>query len=54
MNLFASQFHLPLRAEGCDEFQGYYCRPPLEEPELMRFLGEERANRGQTTITAGR
>ena len=49
------QFDL-LRAEGCDEFQGYYCRPPLEEPELLRFLVEERArharmavNRGQTT-----
>jgi EAL domain-containing protein (putative c-di-GMP-specific phosphodiesterase class I) len=34
-----------LRAEGCDEFQGYYCRPPLEEAELMEFLAEERANR---------
>jgi EAL domain-containing protein (putative c-di-GMP-specific phosphodiesterase class I) len=39
------QFDL-LRAEGCDEFQGYYCRPPLEEDELLRFLGEERASRG--------
>ncbi|MGZ5032926.1 MAG: putative bifunctional diguanylate cyclase/phosphodiesterase [Usitatibacter sp.] len=40
------QFDL-LRAEGCDEFQGYYCRPPLEEPDLMRFLVEERtASRG--------
>ena len=36
------QFEL-LRSEGCDEFQGYYCRPPLEEPDLMRFLAEERA-----------
>jgi diguanylate cyclase (GGDEF)-like protein len=36
------QFDL-LRAEGCDEFQGYYCRPPLEEADLMRFLAEERA-----------
>ena len=35
-----------LRREGCDEFQGYYCRPPLEEPELLRFLAEERVNRG--------
>ena len=35
------QFDL-LRDEGCDEFQGYYCRPPLEEEELMRFLAEER------------
>ncbi|HET6265823.1 MAG TPA: EAL domain-containing protein [Usitatibacter sp.] len=39
------QFDL-LRAEGCDEFQGYFCRPPLEEGELMRFLVEERASRG--------
>jgi len=39
------QFDL-LRAEGCDEFQGFYCRPPLEEAELMRFLAEERATRG--------
>jgi diguanylate cyclase (GGDEF)-like protein len=31
-----------LREQGCDEFQGYYCRPPLPEPELMRFLVEER------------
>lgn len=39
------QFDL-LRAEGCDQFQGYFCRPPLEEPELMRFLHEERASKG--------
>ena len=38
------QFEL-LRNEGCDEFQGYYCRPPLDEAELMRFLAEERASR---------
>ncbi len=36
------QFDL-LRAEGCDEFQGYFCRPPLQEVELIRFLSEERA-----------
>ena len=35
-----------LRREGCDEFQGYFCRPPLEEAELLRFLAEERVNRG--------
>jgi diguanylate cyclase (GGDEF)-like protein len=39
------QFDL-LHAEGCDEFQGYYCRPPLEEIELMRFLHEEKSGRG--------
>ena len=43
------QFEL-LRREGCDEFQGYYCRPPLEEADLMRFLAEERANRGFTAV----
>ena len=42
------QFDL-LRAEGCDEFQGYFCRPPLEEPELMSFLAEERAGRSLAT-----
>ncbi len=35
------QFDL-LREQGCDEFQGFYCRPPMPEPELMRFLAEER------------
>ena len=38
------QFDL-LRAEGCDEFQGYYCRPPLEEAQLIEFLGQERTRR---------
>jgi EAL domain-containing protein (putative c-di-GMP-specific phosphodiesterase class I) len=34
-----------LREEGCDEFQGYLCRPPLAEDELIRFVreGGERA-----------
>ena len=41
------QFDL-LREQGCDEFQGYYCRPPLPEPELMRFLGEEHGRFGRT------
>ena len=27
-----------LRKEGCDEFQGYLCRPPLVEEELIRFI----------------
>jgi EAL domain-containing protein (putative c-di-GMP-specific phosphodiesterase class I) len=31
-----------LRDEGCDEFQGYFCRPPMEEQDLMRFLTERR------------
>jgi EAL domain-containing protein (putative c-di-GMP-specific phosphodiesterase class I) len=48
------QFDL-LRAEGCDEFQGYYCRPPLPEPELLRFLREEqvRQARAKDAATAG-
>lgn len=27
-----------LLAEGCDEFQGFYCQPALETPELERLL----------------
>ena len=27
-----------LRDEGCDEFQGYLCRPPLTEEDLIRFV----------------
>ena len=34
-----AQFHM-LRDEGCDEFQGYLCRPPLTEEDLIRFLRE--------------
>jgi diguanylate cyclase (GGDEF)-like protein len=33
------QFDL-LRDEGCDEFQGYLCQPPLTEEDLMRFIRE--------------
>jgi EAL domain-containing protein (putative c-di-GMP-specific phosphodiesterase class I) len=40
-----SQFDL-LLAEGCDEFQGFYCRPAMPEAELLQFLSEERASRG--------
>ncbi len=29
-----------LRKEGCDEFQGYLCRPPLVEEDLIRFIRE--------------
>jgi EAL domain-containing protein (putative c-di-GMP-specific phosphodiesterase class I) len=46
------QFDL-LRDEGCDEFQGFYCRPPLEETELMRFLGEERSRVPRRLAPAG-
>jgi diguanylate cyclase (GGDEF)-like protein len=27
-----------LRAEGCDQYQGYLCQPPLTETELVRFI----------------
>lgn len=43
------QFDL-LRAEGCDEYQGYLCRPALEEAELLKFLAEERANRAPSAL----
>jgi EAL domain-containing protein (putative c-di-GMP-specific phosphodiesterase class I) len=32
-----------LRKEGCDEFQGYLCRPPLIEEDLIRFVRERTA-----------
>jgi diguanylate cyclase (GGDEF)-like protein len=41
------QFDL-LRDEGCDEFQGYYCRPPIPEGELLRFLRDEKARLPRT------
>jgi len=47
------QFDL-LRESGCDEFQGFYCRPPLPEPELMRFLAEERGRFGRFPARAAR
>jgi EAL domain-containing protein (putative c-di-GMP-specific phosphodiesterase class I) len=31
------QFDL-LRAEGCDEFQGFYCARPMEEEDLLAFV----------------
>ncbi len=31
------QFDL-LQAEGCDEFQGYFCARPLEEADLLKFV----------------
>jgi len=40
------QFDL-LRAEGCDEFQGYYCKPPIPEAELLRFLRDERTRQAR-------
>jgi len=46
------QFDL-LRDEGCDEFQGYFCRPPLEEAELIRFVTEERSRHSRRLMPAG-
>jgi diguanylate cyclase (GGDEF)-like protein len=37
----AKQFDL-LRSESCDEFQGFFCRPPLGETDVLRFLSDER------------
>ena len=34
-----------LRDEGCDEFQGYLCRPPLTEDDLIRFVRQSAAER---------
>jgi len=31
-----------LRREGCDQFQGYFCKPPLTEMDLIRYFDEER------------
>jgi diguanylate cyclase (GGDEF)-like protein len=31
--------------EGCDEFQGYLCRPPLTEDDLIRFVRQSAAER---------
>jgi EAL domain-containing protein (putative c-di-GMP-specific phosphodiesterase class I) len=31
-----------LRREGCDQIQGYFCKPPLAEVDLIAFLDEER------------
>ncbi|HEY6241211.1 MAG TPA: EAL domain-containing protein [Burkholderiales bacterium] len=32
-----------LRREGCDEFQGYICRPPLAEEDLIHFIRDSGA-----------
>jgi diguanylate cyclase (GGDEF)-like protein len=37
-----------LRNEGCDHFQGYLCRPPLDEAELIRFVRQTVAQGGWT------
>ncbi len=41
-----------LRAEHCDEYQGYLCSPPLTEEDLVRFIRESgvRVFSGRTVI----
>ncbi len=46
------QFDL-LRAEGCDEFQGFFCRPALEEADLVRFVQDERARHARGGLVRG-
>jgi EAL domain-containing protein (putative c-di-GMP-specific phosphodiesterase class I) len=47
----AKQFEL-LRSESCDEFQGFYCRPPLNETDVLRFLADERARGTRPALRA--
>jgi diguanylate cyclase (GGDEF)-like protein len=35
-----------LRAEGCDQFQGFLCQPALREDDFMRFLTEKQLQQG--------
>jgi diguanylate cyclase (GGDEF)-like protein len=35
-----------LRREGCDEYQGYLCQPPLTESQLIRFVRQHHAGTG--------
>lgn len=35
-----------LAREGCDQFQGYLCQPPLDEAELIRFVRQTIAHSG--------
>ena len=42
------QFDTLLR-EGCDQFQGYFCRPPLAEADLLRYLDDERRTQRAAT-----
>jgi diguanylate cyclase (GGDEF)-like protein len=34
-----------LRAEGCDQFQGFLCQPALREEDLVRFLDQKGGTR---------
>ncbi|HUP29563.1 MAG TPA: EAL domain-containing protein [Usitatibacter sp.] len=45
------QFDL-LRAEGCDEFQGYYCAKPMEEADLIQFVAARQPPTSAARIAA--
>jgi len=47
------QFDL-LRAEGCDEFQGYYCARPMEEADLLAFVASRQPPSNAPKVTAAR
>lgn len=36
--------------EGCDEYQGYLCRPPMTEDDLVRFICDGTKYRTQETV----
>ena len=48
-----AQFDL-LRSEGCDEFQGYYCRAPMAEADLLRFFADEKTRGWRPTVVSAR
>jgi diguanylate cyclase (GGDEF)-like protein len=37
-----------LRKEGCDEFQGFLCRPPLAEEDLIQFVRQSAPRAAQS------
>jgi diguanylate cyclase (GGDEF)-like protein len=45
------QFDL-LRAEGCDEFQGFYCARPMEEEDLLAFVATRQPPSSAARMTA--
>jgi len=41
-----------LRANGCDEFQGYYLSKPITADEMSQFLGRDLRNIVSPTLAA--
>jgi EAL domain-containing protein (putative c-di-GMP-specific phosphodiesterase class I) len=39
-----------LRAEGCDQFQGFLCQPALREDDFLRFLAEKQSQQGTKPV----